>query len=367
MSFGYSGKLIVSSVAAAPVGNSVPRRLFILDRLSMYEFLIDTVSVISVIPPISSSTPSKYILFAANGSEIKTYGEKVMTLNVGLRRPITWTFVIAEVDTPIIGADILEYYHLLPDIREEVLIDAETSLKAPGISKRSSGLGISTIAPILQQHDSTSPYHTLLKNFQNITIPQNLVCLPPVRSTTRHHIITKGPPISARPRRLAEDKYKIAKAEYEHMVSLGICRPSSSPWANPLHMEKKPDGSWRPCGDYRKLNFVTVPNSYPIPHIHDFSANLCGAQIFSRIDLIRAFYQIPVAEEDVPKTAVITPFGLFEFLRMPFGLYNAPQTFQRFIDDVLRGLPFAYAYLDDVLIASSSEEEHLQHLQSVSE
>ena len=103
-------------------------------------------------------------------------------------------------------------------------------------------------------------------------------------------------------------------------------------------MVPKKNGEWCPCGDYRALNNTTIPDQYPIPHIPDCSLMLAGAKVFSKIHLVKAYQQIPMPESDLPNTDIVTPFGLFEYTIMPFGLRNAGQTFQHFMDEVCQGM-----------------------------
>jgi hypothetical protein len=192
-------------------------------------------------------------------------------------------------------------------------------------------------------------------------------CLPTVQHDVEHHIRTSGPPIASRFRRLEGYKLEAARREFEAMEREGIIERSTSPWASPLHLVPKKDGTWRPCGDFSRLNLVTEADVYPLPNMLDFSDRLSGCTVFSKIDLRKGYWQVPVRMEDRKKTAVITPFGLFQFKRMPFGLRNAGSSFQRMMDRVLAGLPFTYCYLDDLRIASPDFETHKQHLRLVFE
>ncbi len=123
-------------------------------------------------------------------------------------------------------------------------------------------------------------------------------------------IETTGRPVFAKARRLDPDKLRQAEAEFRELEVAGIIRRSDSPWFSPLHMVRKKDGLWQPCSDYRRLNLATTHHRYPLPSILDLSNKLHGCKFFSCVDLVRGYHQIPMAAQDIAKTAIITPFGL---------------------------------------------------------
>ena len=186
----------------------------------------------------------------------------------------------------------------------------------------------------------------------------------------RHNIDTgEARPINCPPYRVGPKERETIDRLTNEMLAEGVISPSTSPWASPVVLVSKKDGSVRFCVDYRRLNHITVRDVYPLPRIDDCLSVLFGNSFFSTLDLIAGYWQVLMAEMDRLKTAFITNNGLFEFNVMPFGLTNAPATFQRYMDVVLAGLKWksVLVYLDDIGIFSQTFEEHLGHLREVFE
>ncbi|UYV79687.1 hypothetical protein LAZ67_18000272, partial [Cordylochernes scorpioides] len=190
----------------------------------------------------------------------------------------------------------------------------------------------------------------------------------PVSGEIKHKIDTSDyPPVRQRPYRVSPAERRVIQSEVEKMMETKIIRPSSSPWASPVILVRKKDGSLRFCVDYRRLNKITKKDVYPLPRIDDALDTLSGSRYFSTMDMRSGYWQIEVDDKDREKTAFITPDGLYEFNVMPFGLCNAPATFERMIDNVLRGLKWdmCLCYLDDIVVYGSTFKEHLTRLYKV--
>ena len=179
--------------------------------------------------------------------------------------------------------------------------------------------------------------------------------------TKNHH------PIAQRTRRLPFQKRTLVKQHIEEMLTAGVIRPSNSPWSSPIVLAKKPDGSKRFCVDYRKLNDVTVGDAFPLPNMEDLISSIGQAKFYSSVDLKSGYWQVRMREQDKAKTAFAVPWGLYEFNVLPFGLKGGPGMFMRMMQHVLGEAQGKYCqcYIDDVVIYSSTFEEHLQHLEDV--
>ena len=177
----------------------------------------------------------------------------------------------------------------------------------------------------------------------------------PPRHKTKHFPNTRQPPTCQRVRRLSPEKLEILQVELQ---DLNVIERANSPYGSSVHLVLKKDGSYRVTGDFRLLNKQTVPDRYALPLLTNFVDFMSGSKHFSSLDLYKSYHQIEIAEQDIPKTAMVTPLGSFCFRKMPMGLCNAGASFQRFVNEVLGGLTFVFVYIDDVLIFSKSREEH---------
>ncbi|KAI0993106.1 hypothetical protein K3495_g15078, partial [Podosphaera aphanis] len=232
-------------------------------------------------------------------------------------------------------------------------------------------ISIEDIEEALKEKPKIDPAERLPEiyhEFLNVFSRDEAEKLPPHRPSD-HQIILKpgteppwGPLYG-----MSREELMVMKKYIKENLEKGFIRPSSSPASSPVLFVKKPGGGLRFCVDYRALNDVTVKNRYPIPRIHETLTLLGKAKFFTKLDVISAFHRMRIADGHEYLTAFRTRFGLFEYKVMPFGLANAPSSFQNYINDTLKGYldEFCTAYVDDILIFSQTLEEHVVHVKKV--
>ena len=189
----------------------------------------------------------------------------------------------------------------------------------------------------------------------------------PSRTTVLTHDIdvNNAKPIRQHPYRVNPVKRALMKQEAEYLLQHGLAKPSSSAWSSPCLIEIKPDGSPRFITDYRKVNAVTVPDSYPMPRIEDCIDTIGNAKYVTKIDLLKGYWQVGLTERASEISAFVTPDYFLQYTVMAFGMCNAPATFQRLVNTVLQNLPNCTAYLDDLVIYSSTWEDHVKTIRQV--
>ena len=210
--------------------------------------------------------------------------------------------------------------------------------------------------------EQRTPLLTLLQAHEELFTDQ------PSRTTLVEHTVdvADAQPIRLPAYRLPQTSVQVVREELDKMLESGVIEPSNSPWAAPIVLVKKKDGGVRFCVDYRRLNAVTRFDAFPLPIIEEIIDDLGNAAFISTLDLTKGYWQIPLTPDARDKTAFITPMGTFQFTVMPFGLKNAPATFQRMIQGILAGTElFARGYIDDIVIHSNTWEEHLEHLTEI--
>jgi hypothetical protein len=327
--------------------------IFLHDSRNNFKFFVDSSASISILPHSSSARPTGPHLLGAKGKPIPAWGLRRRTVCFAGHN-FEFDFLLAAVATPILGMDFLAKFELsIIPAKQQVLHAASgrTFTKASTssfVSPWSPETAVAALPPRVQKLHEEFP--SLLRS--SAAPPK------PLHGIVYHIDTGSAAPVFTGPRRLDPEKHRIAEEEFLALEKAGIIRCSNLTWASPLHLVPKKDGSWRPCGDYRRLNAVTIPDGYPLPNMQSFNDRMAGCPFFSKTDLVKAYHQIPIAEVDIQKTVITTPFGLWEFLFMAFGLRNAAQALQRLKDKILMGLDYVFSFLDDDGVFSKSREQH---------
>jgi hypothetical protein len=247
---------------------------------------------------------------------------------------------------------------------ESVEVDASQLCKL--LDKGASGYIIQLQSLQLSDHDNAqlnTDIETLLQQYGDVFAEPT--DLPPARACDhRIPLVENATPPQVRPYRIPHKQKDELEKQIKHLLASKMIQPSHSPYASPVILVKKKDISWRLCIDFCKLNALTIKDKFPVPVIEDLLDELHGAKVFSKLDLRSGYHQIRMHKDDIHKTAFKTYFGHFEYLVMPFGLSNAPVTFQALMNEIFQEQlrKFILVFFDDILVYSPDMQSHLTHL-----
>ncbi|WJX12848.1 hypothetical protein P8452_03301 [Trifolium repens] len=273
----------------------------------------------------------------------------------------------------ILGMNWLSYHYVILDCARKLVFFPEPGVRRYLSANRLSVVmcngepEIVSLASLGVKSEIRIEEIRVVQDFQDV-FPSEIPAFPPCREVEFFIDLQPGTgPISESAYRMAPAELVELKGQIEDLLEKGFIRPSVSPWGAPVLLVKKKDGKSRLCVDYRKLNKVTIKNRYPLPRIDDLMDQLRGASVFSKIDLKSGYHQIRVRDEDIQKTAFRTRYGHYEFLVMPFGVTNAPAIFMAYMNRIFHSFldKFVVVFIDDILVYSKSEEEHVEHLRLV--
>ena len=393
---------VVSVVVAAVKSNAATTR-GIVENTEVY-MMLDSGSSVSLIQESvlkdlatrKESPPTGLTLVSAAGEDIPVLGCVTVTLSVGTLQVTHPLIIVPSLIAPVIlGLDFLQKHGLVLDFtaspvkirsctNQPTCVQDVKPLLDSVRQVKNKICAVKAIAETTEESIDDCAVPLFGKNLVEFDMPvcaiptflpilndyKSLFRTSPGRTTVAEHFIpTTGTPVKVPPRRIPANYRAEVESQIQFMLQEGIIEESSSPWLAPTVFVRKKNGEIRICIDYRELNKRTVKDSYPLPRPDEVQDKLAGSAIFSTIDLRSGYWQLPLNPADRIKTA-FSPgpgLGLFQFCRMPFGLAGAPASFQRLMDSICRDLPFVTTYLDDVLIHSSTIQEHEQHLKTIFE
>ncbi|KAJ8349818.1 hypothetical protein SKAU_G00249480 [Synaphobranchus kaupii] len=349
--------------------------------------LVDTGATISLVRPgvlhntggpqlPGAWTPTTTQLTSVTGAKMAVRGKKEVKVTVS-GQEVSHEFWLADIaDSCIIGLDLLKRWGACVDVsRASITLGTETPATQQPPARPKPALPAETTAAVhaLWQRSSSGLDHqqrqqlkSLLDGNADLFAVRDEDCTQ--TELVQHTINTDtAQPIRLRPHRMSPAKRLVAEEKVKEMAAAGVIEPSDSPWAAPAVLVQKKSREWRFCVDYRRLNSATTKDSYPLPRIDEALYHISGSSWFSSLDLRSGYWQVRLAPEAKPKTAFTIGQGLWQFRVLPFGLCNAPATFERLMERVLAAVPHirCVVYLDDLLVHASDFQQALANLTDV--